>query len=457
VSTPSARRWAAGVVLALPGALAASACTGGEARGGAGRLDVVLIVVDTLRADHLGLYGYDRPTSPFLDRLAERSAVAETMVAQAPWTKPAVASMLTSLYPEQHRALKEGTGNRLADELETLPELLRAAGYRTAGFSENPHVGPSTGFDQGFDEFRVLQGFDGRSDWVLGEARRWLEESDAAAPAFLYLHFLDPHGPFEPDPADAARFLEGRSTDNELVRKGLVGKLVRGRALREKLSTDDFAYLTALYDAEIRGVDRALETLFDALAAHLDDALVIVTSDHGEEFGEHGALRHGFQLYEETLRVPLIVAGPGVVPGRIADVPLAQIDLAPTVLELAGLPAPAAFRGTSFAARLRGGALAERPLVSQTRFRGSDRSAVRAGGWKLIVDDGLDRRELYRLPDDAAERVDLAAAREDVAARLEGLLRDAVAPVEGLVVTGAEGAPDREAERALEHLGYLGE
>ena len=172
---------------------------------------VLFVTIDTLRADHVGAYGHDRPTTPKLDALAERGVVVERMVAQSPWTKPSVASLFTSLLPSQHRVVEKATRNRLAASLVSLPEVLRDAGYRTACFSENPHIGQVTGYDQGFEAHAVRPGFDGDPQWILDRARTWLDRVDGDEPFFLYLQFLDPHGPYDPDPGPRARDQETRT------------------------------------------------------------------------------------------------------------------------------------------------------------------------------------------------------------------------------------------------------
>ena len=208
-----------------------------------------MIVVDTLRADHLSLYGHTRDTSSNLDELATSSVVMESAYANAPWTKPSVASLFTGLLPSRHRVRIESTGNHLAPSLTTLPELLQRAGYATAGFTENPHISRSTRFDQGFELLEHSEGWRGNSSWVVENASAWLAARPRGRPFFLYLHFLDPHDPYQP--RGRRDFQAGVSTEKPVVKAGKAVRLMDGARLREDVTPGDVAYLEALYDREI--------------------------------------------------------------------------------------------------------------------------------------------------------------------------------------------------------------
>jgi arylsulfatase A-like enzyme len=446
------------LLLMLTALFVAGSCS--QCVGAGERPNLVIVVIDALRADHLGAYGYERPATPFLDELAERSVVVETTIAQSSWTKASIASMFTSLLPSQHRVLEEAPSNRLAPSLVSLPEVLQAAGYRTAWFSENSHIGPATGFDQGFDEGAMRRNLEGDASWALEHVSRWLEEGAAEGPFFLYLHLLDPHGPYEPDPELRRQFIGDLETDDEMVRLGRVGRLVKHGRLRREIGRDDVDYLRALYDAELRATDRTVSRLFDDLDRRglLENSIVVVTSDHGEEFMEHGSLEHGHQLYEETLRVPLILSVPGVAPARIDDVVVQHIDLAPTLLELVDLAVPSQFQGRSFVGAFSGGETpAPRPVVTETTWRNVDLLSVRQGDWKLIVDQRAAKTELFHLRSDPGERNDVVAANPDVVRRLGETLETSIQPVPGVVVEGAYGASDPDVEAALRAMGYLEE
>lgn len=447
------------IQIAAAAALLVVACGGPESPDPGARPNVLCVVIDTLRADHLGLYGHARPTTPALDRLAARSLVVESMVAQSSWTKPSVASIFTGLLPSQHRAVQESTSNHLADGLVTLAELLQSSGYLTGGISENPHIGPSTGFDQGFEQFQTLNGFGGNLEWVLARSQAWLARAAAQErPFFLYVHILDPHGPYEPAAGPRSELVLGTPPADERVRDGMVGQLVEGTRMLAELSPADLDWLRALYDAELRGTDGAIAELLATLGelGLEQDTIVLLTSDHGEEFLDHGTLKHGYQLYRETTRVPLILHVPGAAPRRESEVVVQHVDLAPTLLELVGLPVPGHFHGRSLAGLVRGETYSNVPAVSQTEWRGVDVRAVQLDGWKLIVDARSGERLLFDLARDPLEREDLAAREparvEALAAVLERELERAAAAA----LDETTGAGDPEAEKALRALGYFG-
>ena len=452
-------------------AVLAAGCGGSSGSSGAREpsgWNVLFLVVDTLRADHLGMYGYEVPTSPALDALAARGVVFERMYSQAPWTKPSVASILTSLYPPQHRVLKEGTKNQLSRSLTTMVEVLSDAGYRTAAVSENPHVQANTGFDQGFDRFEKGKVYGGRPQHVVELAKEIIDGSTGSgadgsrddahddAPFFLYLHFLDPHGPYTPKGEHVAGFLAGKQTDQPRILEGTVGKMLDGERLIQEFDEGDLEYFTALYDAEIREVDEAIAELVAHLEARgrFEDTLIVFTSDHGEGFLEHETLKHGYQLYEEFVRVPLVVVGPGIEPGRVTGALVQHVDLAPTVLELAGLAQPAAFQGQSLRPLLAGEPMPDRTAFLDSSWREIDRCAVRSAEWKLILFDDLGRRELYRLTDDPGEQVDLAAEHAELAGRMADAYRAATRVLPGITPTDALGESDPELDRALRAIGY---
>jgi arylsulfatase A-like enzyme len=420
--------------------------------------NVVCIVIDALRADHLGLYGHPRPTSPHLDALARRSLVVEGMIAQSSWTKPSIGSLFTSLLPSEHQAVREATKNRLAAGHATLAEALQQAGYRTAGFSENPHIGTSTGFDQGFDRFETSVGYAGNCAWVLERAAAWLTEPPPSdRPFFLYLHFLDPHGAYQPDEGWRAAFVGDLETGNDAVRWGLVGELIRSADSEVDLPAADGRYLQALYDAEIRETDRGVARFLAFLEERglLESTAVLVTADHGEEFLEHGMLKHGYQLYDESVRVPLILAVPGRGPAA-ARARVQHVDVAPTLLDLVGVPAPGAFAGRSFAGLLRGEAPADAPIVSETRAHGVDTKSVRSGEWTLIVDEKGGGARLFRTDVDPGERTDLYAREAQKAGDLERVLEGSVRDARAGALADTSGAGDPAAEKALKTLGYFG-
>ena len=270
---------------------------------------VILISIDTLRADHLSSYGYERPTTPTIDRLAEEGVLFSNTRSQAPWTLPSHARLFTSLYPSLHgarafnniRFLGSGATDRLEPWNLTLAELLQAAGYRTGGIASAPWLSETFGLDQGFDTSDVDSSH--TASLLVDKAITWLDQP-SPEPTFLFLHFFDVHDYSSPEPF-ATRFAD------ESYAGPLRDEVSRiGNNLYDNLSSEDLAYAVAKYDGALQYVDHELERLF----AHLrrtdayDETLVVITSDHGEEFWEHGAAGHGFGLYDEQLRVPLVMS-----------------------------------------------------------------------------------------------------------------------------------------------------
>ncbi len=309
-----------------------------------GAPSLVLILIDTLRADRLGCYGSPAGASPHVDALAARGTLFERAYAPSPWTWPSTATLLTGLSPPAHGVLGLPSCFLAHDHL-TLAEQLRRAGFATAAISTSPLVDRERNFDQGFEEFHHLidrerdsgQGLDeadhgvfGTAPEVLALAEPWLRRR-AGERFFLYLHLTEPHGPYLPDPALASAWIPERAPEGWRPRR--VSQLLRrrtaGEAIDEELLQRCLEHNSALYDGEVATVDHAVGRLLELLRelGRLEETLVVVTSDHGEEFAEHGMSGHGKQLHEESLRVPLIAAGPGVPPGRRVQraVPLRQL------------------------------------------------------------------------------------------------------------------------------------
>lgn len=345
---------------------------------------IVLVLVDTLRRDHLGVYGYERPTSARLDALGQTGWVFENHVATASQTVPSTLSLLLAQYPSQHGFQHLGPRHfglnkpRYPDELLFLAEVLGDQGYATGGFVGNPFLQADNGFDQGFDEFVFSKE---SADQLTDPALAFLAECEAAGrPAFLYLHYFDVHWPYEPPEQWQQRFPlpEG-------------GTKVYKSGPMPGVRQVDLAASVAAYDAGVAWVDSEIGRLLDGVAAAGSGraTLTAVTSDHGDEFLEHGGMGHGTTVYGELIRVPLLLSMPGwLEPGRRIAHLSSQVDLAPTLLALAGLERPAPFDG---------------PLVLQPAARaftedGPWRSVHRQGR-KLILNQETGRAELYDLAD----------------------------------------------------------
>jgi len=306
-------------------------------------INIILVVIDALRADHLGCYGYPLETTPNLDALAQAGVRFEECYTPVSWTKPSVASLMTSLYPGQHGAVRGG--DILPEEVVTLAELFREAGWNTAGFVTNPHLKSIFNYNQSFDFFndsltrdkifeiairevpfypiiRTLSGktFDltdrDRADLLNRKVFSWLELNQEGD-FFVYLHYMDPHAPYDPP-----------------------GKY---KGIFRAVPGDEASRAVSLYDGEIRFVDNAIGELIDRLRilGIYERTAIIVTSDHGEAFGEHGDFGHGHTIYQDQLHVPLIIKYPSSSSAMVVYEPVSTLDILPTLLDLIMRPAAA--------------------------------------------------------------------------------------------------------------------
>ncbi len=358
--------------------------------------NIVLVVVDTVRSDHLSCYGYQRPTSPNLDQLASQSLVFVNSFATSTWTLPSVATLLTGLLPDQH-GLKT-TDDRLSEEIETVAERLQDAGYQTAAFTDGGFLDPLWGFAQGFNRYDSTAGeaWDPKDVSVIeAQASAWLREN-RLEPFFLLVHTYEAHQPYRFQPGFSERFLgnEEIETESEEI---LAWDLYRNRGDNDFLRRG-----VALYDGEIARADHYIGRLIQTLreTGGFDDTAIIVTSDHGEEFLEHGGVEHGTgKVFDENIRVPLIVKLPGVTEGMRIETPVSGVDLAPTVLGIAGLDVPRSFAGHSVLARavsevpnrrVFAHGLNSFPEIDEERYR------LDADRWSLVFDAVQDQVSVFR-------------------------------------------------------------
>jgi len=310
---------------------------------------VALIVIDTLRADVLGEYGDERDLSPHLDDLARRGTLFERAYSASSWTAPSTASLLTALPPPEHGVSYDsvrdprGAIPSLAGSFTTLAEAFLREGLHTAGFSANPLATGAYRMDQGFEEF-VPYPWSQAVAGPIDDALAWLDQVKGER-FFLYVHLVDPHGPYVPDEPFAARFeAEAPAEEERLQTDLLMGDFFRGKVERAALD-EAIEYARVKYAGEVASVDAQVGRFLDALAeSGLDSStLVCVTSDHGEEFGDHGLLGHVNQLFDATLRVPLILAGPGVPRAERVPFPVENRRIGRTLLELSRVKQSSSF------------------------------------------------------------------------------------------------------------------
>ncbi len=424
-----------------------------------GRPNVIVYLIDALRADHLGCYGYPKAVSPAIDAFARQAVLFENAISQSSWTRSSVASIFTGLWPLTH-----GTNRRnqvLSDAALTLPEILRDHGYRTAAFIGNPNVSGAFGFKQGFDDYKCWIGDPVDGMEVTEAALAWLDEhAGEGRPFFLYLHTIDPHSPYDPPAAYRERFAPEVSEPGRYQPRRLRN---RARSGRGELTDDLLAGMLGLYDAEIAFNDDAFGALRDGLEARglFEEAVILLLSDHGEEFHDHGRLEHGQTLFDESLRVPMILKLGAAGPALRLKQPVQHVDVLPTLLDALGLPPPAAMEGDSLLGRIaRAGGSAPagpRRVFSYLHLEGAARVSLIDGDWKLIqhrAGDHLIHPQLFDLSHDPLERTNLAGQRPLRTRYLTAAMRHRLL-AEGPRLESEETLIDGNLRRVLEALGYL--
>jgi arylsulfatase A-like enzyme len=394
---------------------------------------VILIAVDTLRADHVSPYGAQHPTTPFLEGLAREGRVFERAYATSPWTLPSFASMLTGLTPTAHAAgiirekypdaklVPQRVGPRgrvkLAAGVTTLAERLAGHGIATLAVVQNPNLDPVFGLDRGFDVYDYTRGGNAktvRADTVVDRA---LAHLDALGDQrfFLLVHLFDPHLSYDPPPSTRHRFTQGIETRLRLPVHAISK---RWREDLDSFSESDQEFIRGAYDEEIAAVDEQLERLVAGLRDRelWQRSLVLFTSDHGEEFFEHGGFEHGHSVYDELVRVPMIAWGPGVKAGR-EKTAVSGADVAPTALVALGATVPGGLYGESLWPLLvgRGRDAAERTIVAEGTLYGREKKMALRWPHKLVVTAGRAAPQLYDLDADPAELRDVHRMNSEVA------------------------------------------
>ena len=398
------------------------------------RPNVVLVTVDTLRADHLGCYGYSRPTSPTADALAEAGTRFADAVVPIPETLPSIVSIFTGTYPIDHRV----RGNHeILGPLPTLAERLASRGWRTAGFVSSVVLEPGTGVERGFEvydatlphRFLRLDTGQRRAEATTDAARGWLEQqvrSGRRDGLFLWVHYIDPHAQYDAPPPWGDRFVDpayaGPVTGDVEQFFGIVQREI-------PVDAADVRFLADRYDGEIAYAAAQFGRLLEALdALGLDDTLVVYTADHGESLGEHDYyFDHGEYLYDDQLRVPLIVRHPELPAARVVDDQVEIVDILPTILEFVGIAVPDRLRGRSLLPLVRAGA-SDAPRVAFSESAtceswslracgpvgvGGKLAAVRRDGLKFVYDP-QGGHELYDLRADPGETIDRVGERAQV-------------------------------------------
>ena len=386
--------------------LASLACTPRAIPPGGERPDVVLVSIDTLRADHLGCYGHSRDTSPFIDGLAATGTRFAHARSPSPWTLPSHATLLSGSTPLEHGVVDDGRA--IPDELALIQETFRSGGFTTVGVVSTFFVSARFGFDRGFDvweDFEVHDKKTNRQSTVDAEdvVDALMRSLPAGQEAFVFLHLYDAHYPYAA-PGGYDTLFDRAATDGDLAYKQY------HHYLEHPVEADQMAHQVAQYDEEIRYVDDQLRRLHESFSAAGRPVIFVVTSDHGEEFGERGSWGHAHTLHPEQLHVPLVIHGPGVGVAVVEDVVGTQ-DIAATLASLAGLERQGQV--------LIGEDIPARSFLSDTSRFDTNRLGIYREGARLDWDLSSSKRTLYG---DPAELVELDDP--ETAARLEAELRD---------------------------------
>lgn len=423
-----------------------------------GAPNIVLISIDSLRADHLHSYGYPRNTSPNLDAVAAQGAAFETVISPTSWTLPAHMTLMTSLDPEAHGVITNRL--RLDRGIDTLPQQLQRSGYATAGFVSATYLDGLYGFSRGFDEYddyTMLHAAGAKSrsavtsQQLAQHAVDYLQRRSSAKdrrPFFLFLHFFDVHYDYNPPPPYAQMFdaaYAGHVTGNvDSVRQGMPSR--------------DLNHVVALYDGEIAWVDANIGKILSSLRTlgYDDNTIVAITADHGEEFLEHGQAAHYKTLYDEVLRVPLVIRYPGhVAPGRKVQGQVRLMDVAPTLLSLAGFPSAHPRRGSegrSLACLLTSPLQRRAPNFPAFGDLRGEMASVRTGDAKLIRNLRTNKEEYYDLDHDPGERKNIDAISQRERDQLRVILTRWRSSA---TAANSQADLDEEEKATLKSLGYM--
>jgi arylsulfatase A-like enzyme len=422
---------------------------------------IILISFDTLRADSLGIYGYHRNTSPFIDSFAKESIVFENAIVQAPWTLPSHMSIMTSLYPTSHGVVE--TNLRLADEHVTLAELLRAGGYQTAAFTSGGPMSEVYGFDQGFDTYD--------HKWItieqlLPKVKKWLD-TNKSNPFFVFIHSFDIHYPYKPPPPFNAIFHDFPYTGRLIPSSKTLNAIGKKKL---KVNDEDLRHFRAFYDGGIRYADEKIGEFLSYLRdSGLEDrSLIIITSDHGEEFKEHGSVLHNQLYYRPNLQVPLIMRIPNYPRREIRISEFVQsIDVLPTILGAARLPAHPQAQGRNLLPSIKRHKnffnrflwkithpFTKDSHISFSEHHKTESYSVMTDSYQLIYDSRSESMQLFNLKDDPLEQEDIASDHTHITDRLflqyEALYSAKTSNYKPLVTD-----LDEIQRKQLEALGYI--
>ena len=422
---------------------------------------LLLITIDTLRADRLPFYGYKRNTAPFLGKLAEHGIVFTNAYSTSSWTVPAVTSMVTGVYPSSHGITRGSIKKahvyrqeRIPRKLPNLPEQLQALGYRTYAITANTHLMKDLGFGRGFDRYDCI-GFC-TAEKVNRVFLEWKQEIESQnSPVFVWLHYFDPHIPYIGRQPWLNQY-QSDETEGECTTISSVSRPVKlGRVLQKK-GPRILTLIQSHYDSEINYCDEHIKKLFQEFPS-LEQYAVVFTADHGEEFMEHGKLGHGRNLYNNTVRIPLFVRIPGKTSTTTSKDVVSLIDVAPTLLAIAGGKAPPSWQGRALINQKgRVSPMKERYVLAQLHNGiAPPLNALIGSEWKLVVNDKTNAQELYNLIHDPAEMNNLTTSQSEKTKQLNESIQKLVLSLTPAPKTGETKPLQKDKEEMLRSLGYI--
>jgi len=424
------------------------------------QLNVIVVLLDTLRSDHVGVYGYKRNTSPHIDKFAEKSTIFLEHYSHSSRTGPSVATLFTGLYPKSNGVINplshwdaKGT---LAESQTTLAEILKSKGYVTAGFNSNPNIVSRFGFNQGFDLYKTFFGkvpMDVSTPLITDEAINFLTSQKGNKPFFLYLHYMDTHSPY----------YTHDTLDNDFTDKKYRGPLTGEHWQLDKILSGeykptkaDIQHLIDLYDQELLYFDHHFRRLIEhgEGLGLFNNTIILFLSDHGEEFYDHEQVLHGYTIYEEQLRVPLIIYVPNRSPKAVKGI-TRHVDVFQTVLELLHIQEPEHLQGRSLLTQMNGKEVKQLPVVAQAQLRAVktvQAQSIRFENWKIIKHIIPERyAELYNIKQDPKELQNCAMQETD---RTRKMIKELAVFIKSL--PNAQGGVVTLTPKEIEELSSLG-
>ncbi len=431
-------------------------------------VNVILIIIDTLRKDHVSCYGYERETTPNLDELAREGVRFENAKAPSPWTLPSIASMLTGQNPSNHMAgihldppdMEDRRLTMMHESILTIAQIFQQKGYSTVGFFQNPFVDPSFGLDRGFDVYNYRPGDNlniRRANSVVDAAVQWLEQRGRTRQGFLMVvHLFDPHLAYDPAINFVATYTYGYKGK---LRPPFAPDLKEIRSGRMELSEADKQFAIGLYDGEIATVDNSLGSFFDYLKEKgvYDSSMIIAASDHGEEFWDHDSFEHGHTMHWELLDVPLIIRFPGGLhAGKVITEGVSLTDLFPSILGFLDWSVPIRMDGVSFIPGP--STLTVRPhiLFSENVHFGPQQQAFIVNNYKMTINEH-GRIEVYNLEKDPLETENIFGLEKEFPKEIHEQIDFMAGQMKKLIEEKSPQAADldRETKKKLKALGYL--